>query len=282
MTFFSGTDWSQLEDRACLSNYFLMLITNFKNEHVAKVAFKAKRNGNTGVSLEFANNQDGFKPLVLKGESEKEILVVMDCKIVLEKPEIQVDKSFEDRYESVKLALEEEKKAKIQTYPKSYGNVYSSKPSGFNKWEQGELWDEGILGTKPIYQKKKGFMEMTDEEFRKAMEEEVMGIKEAFIVANFVLDKSCLIRNVNSPFDLLKALDSKFKSKEQLEGFIAEFCPEFVNTFHIYFQNGSDWDLLEVLHSFNEWLLQFKHLRLFKELSEAFEEMIDYQYTVVS
>ena len=46
--FFSGTDWSQLNDRALVSNYFMMLIVNSKGDMIAKVAFKAKVTGDRG------------------------------------------------------------------------------------------------------------------------------------------------------------------------------------------------------------------------------------------
>lgn len=146
-TFFSGTDWENLEDRGVLSNYFMMLIVNFKGEYCAKVAYKAKLKSAGKEKIEFFNNQDGFRELELTGgEMEKEVLVVMDCEIIMPEEDEKctdyrkmmaynkvasilkeagedeqageflmkamelsaVPQSFVDRYEHVKKAVEEE------------------------------------------------------------------------------------------------------------------------------------------------------------------------------
>ena len=91
MTFFSGTDWSQLNDRALESNYFMMLITNFKNEHIAKVAFKAKSK-TTSSGLSFANDvENSFEELEFVNEESKDVLVVMDCVVEVEEADTNVE-----------------------------------------------------------------------------------------------------------------------------------------------------------------------------------------------
>ena len=90
-TFYSGTDWSQLHDRALESNYFMMLITNFKNEHIAKVAFKAKSKTTTS-GLSFANDvENEFGELEFENEDSKEVLVVMDCIVEVEACQTELD-----------------------------------------------------------------------------------------------------------------------------------------------------------------------------------------------
>lgn len=110
--FFSGTDMENLEDRGVDSNYFLMLIVDFAGKYKAKVAFKARKKDSGSPILEFVNNEDGFTPIQLRGSDDKEILVIMDCRIEYDMPPVVIDQDFEERYAAVVKALEEEKKVK--------------------------------------------------------------------------------------------------------------------------------------------------------------------------
>lgn len=118
--FFSGVDWSQLNDRSLVSNYFLMLIVNIAGDAIAKVAFKAKKEVKSPTRLSFINNHDGFTPLDLKQDENKEILVVMSCKVEIEVEE--VEKEFIDRYTSVSKAIELEEKARQEELKKKYSH----------------------------------------------------------------------------------------------------------------------------------------------------------------
>jgi hypothetical protein len=201
-TFFSGTDWSQLHDRALESNYFMMLITNFKNEHIAKVAFKAKSKTTTS-GLSFANDvENEFGELEFENEDSKEVLVVMDCIVEVEpcqtelditdlkqvfetlaltpscdKQELQdvvkllnakistidVDQYFLDRYEHVK---KESKPA--------FTSGYGTTPIGFKKpvqdsyvgkTYQPDLWGRFEEPLNKSQKREKGLMEMSDKEW---------------------------------------------------------------------------------------------------------------------
>jgi len=101
--FFSGTDWSNLNDRALESDYFMMLIVNFAGNYVAKVAFKAKRADNSKTVLEFANNADNHRAIEIDTKVAKEALVVMDCEIILEPVDDGIPDSFKERYQKVKV-----------------------------------------------------------------------------------------------------------------------------------------------------------------------------------
>lgn len=199
-TFFSGTDWENLEDRALVSNYFLMMIVNFAGDIKAKVAFKAIVEGNKGTKLIFANNEDGYKPLVLGGKEEKEVLVVMDCKIEMEDNKLEVPKDFEDRYEAVKKAIEDEKAKEVEERKNKYKGGYSHgmgqgqlpfKKDAGEPWTPNEHWDadlpentytpngnwreeyEYVKGVwQPKQKKEKKISEMTDKEYQKWEEEE--------------------------------------------------------------------------------------------------------------
>jgi len=113
-TFFSGTDWSELEDNAPNHNYYLSLITNFKREDIAKLCFIAK------IKSEVIALDDEGQGYNSKVEEEK--LVVYDCKIEKETVAINVDDSFKEQVE------------KICNKKPTYSSLYSySKPSIYTK-----------------------------------------------------------------------------------------------------------------------------------------------------
>lgn len=105
--FFSGTDWSQLEDRGVIHNYFIMLIVNFAGDWIAKCAFKGKRKITTSPTLEFSNNTDGYAPFTLNAkDKDEEVLVVMDMEVVIPKVEHSIPLG-----QDVRVVMEELSKA---------------------------------------------------------------------------------------------------------------------------------------------------------------------------
>jgi len=127
--FFSGTDWENLEERADISNYFMMLIVNFKGDYCAKVAYKAKLKSGGKEIIEFANNQDGFGTLTLNsGREEKEVLIVMNCDVEIPNSESgSVDYKLVDKYKKVAELLkdckEDEEAEKYKTKAESLSQV---------------------------------------------------------------------------------------------------------------------------------------------------------------
>lgn len=153
--FFSGTDWENLEDRACTSNYFLMLIVNFDGNWCAKVAYKGIQKGYSGVELEFANNADGLESLKLGGKKDKDVLVVMDCALEKEEKEIVVEDKFKARYEAVlavQKAGEEEKRRKeaqkkkdVKEWHKGAYGTWKDSKFREDAWS-GPKYNKGMLG----------------------------------------------------------------------------------------------------------------------------------------
>lgn len=195
--FFSGTDWENLEDRALVSNYFLMLIVNFAGVAIAKVAFKARVEGNRGTELHFSNNGDSYESLKLGGEKEKEVLVVMDCKVEIENT-IEVDEEFVQRYEIVAKAIADDKTTKEEERKKKYNGGYGGYgrevigtqrelpfKGAVEQWTSNEYWDsalpENTYNPKSIYKddyelnpktqmwekKSKKISEMTEKEYER-------------------------------------------------------------------------------------------------------------------
>jgi len=219
--FFSGTDWSNLNDRALESDYFMMLIVNFAGNYVAKVAFKAKRADNSKTVLEFANNADNHRPIELDSKVAKEVLVVMDCEIFLEPVDDGLTDSFKQRYQKVKV--ESSKPTYVNNYVSNRATPrYSQGTLGTDKSNDG--WDEEPwfnappstidLGDKPI-------SSMTDKEFNnydsvfsgsKMPEVEKFNEKSAKRFINCALSGTKDIWNMDDPMVLIKKIDKKIQN----------------------------------------------------------------------
>lgn len=170
--FMSGTDWDNLTERADVSNYFMMLVVDFKDTYVAKMAFRAKIKGSGTEVISLVNNQDGFGEIFLdSGEREKEVLVVMSCEVVMPAAEASkadyrkmvayqkvadilrnagdtedadrwsrkgaecsmVNNSFIERYNYVKKAVEEEARRTPSTF-------HYDRPRGNGREDYGRQW----------------------------------------------------------------------------------------------------------------------------------------------
>lgn len=101
--FFSGEDWSELNDNAELHNYYLSLIVNHAGTYVAKVAYVADSEN----EIKFKNSEDQL----IVSKTTKKILVTMDMTVWIENN--PVDQVFRDRYSYIKE----------KTKPKSYTAV---------------------------------------------------------------------------------------------------------------------------------------------------------------
>lgn len=277
--FFSGTDWSQLEDRGVLSNYFLMLIVNFKGEYVAKVAFKAEKSGKDAVELNFANNLDGRAPLTLAGQSAKEVLVVMDCNVVFEKPDNTVEESFSARYDAVKTALAAE--AAKRTYTPAYTPYTGYGITPKRTWRQTEFtaWDDEIddvtVGKFPS--KKKGIMDMTDAEWEKSnIKESSITEKDAFFALSSYLSGTYDKSNYEPPLDLIIDLNKQLKKKAEMEEYLMEFAhggfKAHVEGIHITCRPE---DHVAILQHLATYLDECKYNRLAGEMLDEIKDMLE-------
>ena len=123
---------------------------------------------------------------------------------------------------------------------------------------------------------------MTDkewEDYQKRKYQTDMGESEAFVVANSVLSPSSLKRDNSSPFTALKSKDLSLQSKQVMNDWIGKFCVDFNNKFVELYPKATEEDFIDVLEAFSEYCFQFKTIRLFSELSEAFQEMVVYEYS---
>jgi hypothetical protein len=207
--FFSSTDWDNLEERALLSNYFIMLIVDFKGDYKAKVAFKANVGGAGKKVVSFANNGDEYAPITFGKEADKEYLVVMDMKIEMEEVEPEPSDWFDERYNNVKTAVESDKTTLAAPY---YGNGNGRSYRDFHRqgsfnWEK-DKEDDKVW--KPINTTNKRVSEMTDEEWEETQVEtdRNLTVYEANCIINGVLKDDPTIKDGTSPLiDMKKQSD---------------------------------------------------------------------------
>lgn len=127
--FFSGEDWSELNDNTPLHNYYLSLIVNYKGAYVAKVAYMAE------VNNEFKFNNCEDQPVI--NTVSRRVMVHINMDIYKEAEE--VDELFRDRYDYIKKS----KMPKLYVAPIYNGPHYS--------WQGGEYVpkaDRGEVGQK--------------------------------------------------------------------------------------------------------------------------------------
>ncbi len=87
--FFSGTDWSELEDNAPNHNFYLSLIVNNFMDFMAKVCFIAKP-----FSLSAKDEEGAAYSFVSESLNTDQKLIVYDCEIVSPNIDIKVEEEF--------------------------------------------------------------------------------------------------------------------------------------------------------------------------------------------
>lgn len=274
--FFSGTDWEQMNDRCLVSNYLLMLIVNFNGKWCAKVGFKAKKEGNSGTKLNFANNADGLKPLILKEDKNENVLVVMDCKIVKEN-NISVSDDFIKRYEAVKKTKEEiRKKAEEDRIKKSSKNFhnYNKVPSSWKQpvlggkedwWNDAEGVDnlddyEKVGGVwKKTKNKGKKISEMTDKEWNDSQTgvgNFTLSHAKAFL--NSILDGTYMAYDFTDPMKKIEEQEAKLiRGTDDHEKYVDEFAELLQEHFDVIFLYKNQNDYIQLMEQVLEYLIPY-------------------------
>lgn len=111
--FFSGTDWSELNDNAPNHNFYLSLIVNNFMDFCAKVCFIAE--SDSSKQFDFTARDENGKKYIYKSEEyevKEKKLIVYDCAIMSPKNDIVVDESFASKVSGIiKVASDAEEKA---------------------------------------------------------------------------------------------------------------------------------------------------------------------------
>lgn len=310
MTFFSGTDWENLEDRSLVSNYFLMLIVNFAGDYIAKVAFKAKKEGGKKTKLAFVNNMDGLKAITLKSDGTDEVLVVMNCKVEVDDV-VEIDGEFTKRYEEVVNCIKEEQKQKEGARKKAMsvkrydgGRPYTGKQVGL--WDEGwtpveddmfngrgswrDDWEYERGGWK---KKEKKISEMTEKEYREWEQETVaeevflkdqdgqvgeeFDLRHARAFLNSILSGTYMMDNFMDCMERVGGLDRKMTNARVREEWVDEFQDDLQEHFDVIFPKATIEQYGELLNKVGEYLQPYK-MGLVEGMLEAIRDEIEMSY----
>lgn len=109
--FFSGTDWSELNDNCTAHNFYLSVIVNNYLDVAAKIAFTAE-------SQKFVCKDENGKDytLTLSNANINPKMFVYDCDVSMPPNNLQVSDDFVSRYKAVeeKVAAAEAERAKLK------------------------------------------------------------------------------------------------------------------------------------------------------------------------
>lgn len=282
--FFSGTDESNLEDRAAQSNYFMMLVVDFKKTYQAKVAFKAEIKSDGGTALHFANNHDNLEPLVLTHEKNREVLVVMEMNIKFEAAPSVVDDSFKVRFDAVKTALEEESRSKHSFYPGTGGSLSTffrgadygkaGAANSFNRGQSAEFphfdWDDFPSSKKDKKRskkrkKEKKITEMTDKEFQQFEQiQNGFEIRHATVLINAIIDKEYHNLNYKPVPTRLYNLDYELKTESKKVDWATGFVSSIPDAVELIFKQDVVEAQIAMMHKIIELLSPYMHTELIR------------------
>lgn len=138
--YFSGTDWSELEDNSPNHNFYLSLIVNNFMDFCAKVAFIAE---STESQYKAKDENGNFYSYNVETEASKK-LVTYDCNIFSPEDKINVSEDFSSK---VNLIIEEAAKRPVApVVAKTYPTTTTTKnPSSLGKGGPGDFrnsWDD--------------------------------------------------------------------------------------------------------------------------------------------
>lgn len=179
--FFSGTDWSELEENAPNHNFYLSLIVNNKGDTCAKLCFIASADTEE-AEITFKAKDENGEVYELYAESikvDKEKLVVFDC--VIDKPvqELLITEDFVSRTDLIIKEAASRPKHNFKKTPNTVGfknKKNSTEPSFAKAWELEQEAKKNV-----VY---KGFLDTSSKHFDR-------------VVADFLM----FLLNGGAPFD---------------------------------------------------------------------------------
>lgn len=216
--FMSATDESQLNDRGYISNYFLMLVVDTVPPFnwVARVAFRGRIAAQEKTRLEFVNNLDGYPSFDLEGYESREVLCVMECKVVKEEMTDLVVDPFLERYKKV-VASSNTSSTSISGYrapivpsgPSTSGSTHSG-------WAQKEAeGQERFTRTQGLGHKR--IMHMSEEEWKK--------FNQRVIKEDYLFEQRHARAFINALIGFVPVTQAKMSFEDPLQG-VARFARE--------------------------------------------------------
>ncbi len=180
--FFSGTDWSELEDNAPNHNIYLSLIVNNFMDFCAKVAFTI----DSGETTYTAKDEDGVRYEYSVQSEASTKLVTYDCNISSPASRIVVEQDFADKVEGIIKDAEAKTRPVINSRVPAHTTRITTtrqtqsmlgKLNQGSKWvngsydseEEDEFWQEALYGRHPLLVE---IEEEAEEEFMTGFPEE--------------------------------------------------------------------------------------------------------------
>lgn len=233
--FFSGTDWSELNDNCSGFNFYLSLIVNNYMDMTAKIAFTAE------PTTYICKDEDG-KDYQLKLTSENNFtMFVMEGKIHKPVETIEVPEAFDKRFQDVatKAAqrnLEEQKRQEQRQTPAKYDQLAMPFPTyppdyGARRGHQEYGYDSFYEANKQILQTmKRDEEEAVNDGSLIALEDELNAkdLPDAAFLA-FMLRLGTLIED-DDPIEAMEDINLSNLNQDEIVSVI-------VNNYPVYFKN---------------------------------------------
>ena len=235
--FFSGTDWSELEDNAPNHNYYLSLIVNNFMDFCAKVCFIAEAKNET-FNFE-AKDEQGKRYTVSSGNySVPPKLIVYDCDIDSPKKNIEVNQTFSQK---VKGIIEKAEKV-ISNTTKSFSKNTSIKP--------GESWSQ--TNREFNFNKKEEIIERPDT-IADVIESEI----EEFTM--FVINTGNPIDNFSNLEDICKYYEGFNITGSMLAGNVANTYVKSYETYFAMYEDDAE-DPIIIEKAMQEVIWELEHV----------------------
>lgn len=150
--FFSGTDWSELEDNAPNHNFYLSLIVNNFMDFCAKVCFISEAVEQRELAF-YSRNEKGEKYLHSSKASSvaEQQLIVYDCNIESPLTHVSVGDTFKERVAAI-IKKAEPKTTVTRVYAPGR-SIITPTPGSTNskvKTQEGREWDFGGFPKVPV------------------------------------------------------------------------------------------------------------------------------------
>jgi hypothetical protein len=275
--FFSGTDWSELEDNAPNHNFYLSLIVNNFMEFTAKVAFIVESDKAQFV----AKDENGEKYNYSVEEVVEKKLITLNCDINSPKNTIEVEDDFKKKVEGIIEAAEKRESVETTT-TKSFNIGHSrtrihptnSKGSFMGKLNPGSNWGDDAWEDADFFpeevrtQSLKHFAEQI-EEVEEAEEELEQQIMEDF--AMFVINNGADHSEFSDIEDILDHYKSFSVSPFALASNIIKNYLKIYNKFFIHVQ---DKDAPEMFEQMTEGVIEVLEEELYTSNINYIREML--------
>lgn len=262
--YFSGTDWSELEDNSPNHNFYLSLIVNNKMEFCAKVAFIIETDSEEASFV--AKDENGAKYSFSKESLKQKKLVTYDCEIICPDNTLNVGDSFKKKVTGI---IEDARKKAVasRTATKTvYTGFGKSKVVPVNTREPQNRWDDWnnnlfdsrtnqhIAESTITHEEEEELKELVFEDF-------------ALYVINTGNDTS-QYKNISDVLEYYKAFNLTAKQ------LASKILKEYSNLYQNFFFNVKDKDTSDMFEEMTEGIIEIMDTERYQSNSLYHREML--------